>query len=306
MPTGRALGYGLGVALAVAGLGAGWLYLRERDLPWIVAGGLGVVASAALFAWLGATQTNRHKDWVLRLQASHAEVGDRFAKDPAAAARFGLYVVIWTVAAAAFGVLTHRRLGLVLARRGRRVRDHDAHVAGCCSARNLSRASPPDERLPDAVAVPPERRGRGLAGTRRGRLRALPHRVAGSRCPAGDRDQRAGRRPAPRSRRTPGRGDGTPVHHPRCRAEPPHGRGGATDLGRGARAGAGRRPVRRPDRSGLGRRARPARGDAVLARAARVCRAGRSRGPDGPVRAGAGVLLPVDGHAPPTAQPHPR
>ncbi len=107
MPTGRALGYGLGALLAVAGLGAGWLYLRERDLPWAVAGGLGIVASAALLAWLGATQTNRHKEWVLRMQASHAQVGNRFTEDPAAAARFGLYVLsTWLLAIAAFVALT--------------------------------------------------------------------------------------------------------------------------------------------------------------------------------------------------------
>ncbi|MFD0822753.1 hypothetical protein ACFQ0D_31520, partial [Micromonospora zhanjiangensis] len=104
---GRAIGYGVGALLAVAGLGAGWLYLRESELPWLVAGGMGVVASAALFTWLGATQTNRHKDWVVRMQASHAAVGDRFTRDPAAAARFGLYVVCtWLLVAAAFVVLT--------------------------------------------------------------------------------------------------------------------------------------------------------------------------------------------------------
>ncbi|MEU3457826.1 permease prefix domain 1-containing protein [Micromonospora sp. NPDC006766] len=107
MPTGRALGYGLGVVLASAGLGAGWLYLHERGVPWLVGGALTVVASAALFTYLGGTQTNRHKEWVVRLQATHAQVGDRFTKDPAAAARFGMYAgTTWLLVLAAFVMLT--------------------------------------------------------------------------------------------------------------------------------------------------------------------------------------------------------
>lgn len=107
MPSGRAFGYGLGVVLALAGLGAGWLYQREGDLPWLVGGALTLVTSAALFTYLGATQTNRHKEWVVRMHASHADAGDRFTKDPAAAARFGLYVVTtWLLAIAAFVLLT--------------------------------------------------------------------------------------------------------------------------------------------------------------------------------------------------------
>jgi uncharacterized membrane protein YkgB len=41
------------------------------------------------------------------MQAEHEQIGDRFANDPAAAARFGIYtVIIWIVAFAAFAVLT--------------------------------------------------------------------------------------------------------------------------------------------------------------------------------------------------------
>lgn len=107
MPRGRALGYGLGVVLALAGLGAGWLYLRDNNLPWLAGGVLTVVTSAALLTYLGATQTNRHKEWVVRMHASHARMGDRFTNDPLAAARFGLYVVvIWVLVLAAFVLLT--------------------------------------------------------------------------------------------------------------------------------------------------------------------------------------------------------
>jgi hypothetical protein len=107
MPVGRAVGYGAGTALVLTALGAAWLWLRGDDLPWLIAAGILALAGIALLAYLGATQTNRHKAWVLRVQASHAEVGDRFTTDPTAAARFGIYtMVIWLVALAAFVALT--------------------------------------------------------------------------------------------------------------------------------------------------------------------------------------------------------
>jgi hypothetical protein len=105
VPVGRAVGYGLASTLAVAGAGAAALYLPERALPWLVGGGVALVAAVVGFAYLGATQTNRHKPWVVRAQATQQQTGDRFEQDPAAAARFGLYtVVIWLVAFAAFAV----------------------------------------------------------------------------------------------------------------------------------------------------------------------------------------------------------
>jgi hypothetical protein len=66
-----------------------------------------LLLAVAALSYLGATQTNRHKEWVVRLQVSHAEIGDRFSEDPSAAARFGVYtVVVWLVAIAGFVVLT--------------------------------------------------------------------------------------------------------------------------------------------------------------------------------------------------------
>lgn len=107
VPTGRAAGYGVGVLLAVAGLGSGWLYLRAGDLGWAVGAGVSVLVAAGLLSYLGATQTNRHKVWVLRMEESHAAVGDRFAEDPLAAARFGVYTIVnWLIAIAGFAVLT--------------------------------------------------------------------------------------------------------------------------------------------------------------------------------------------------------
>ena len=106
MPGGRAAGYGAATAVALAGAGSASRYLADSELPWLIGGGLAVVASVVAFTWLGATQTNRHKPWVLHLAASHRDVGDRFSEDPAAAVRFGLYTVtLWLVAISAFAVL---------------------------------------------------------------------------------------------------------------------------------------------------------------------------------------------------------
>lgn len=108
MPTGRAVGYGTGVLLAVAGLGSGWLYyLRGGGLGWVIGGAVPVLVAVGLLSYLGATQTNRHKEWVVRMQESHAALGDRFTEDPIAAARFGVYTAAtWLLAAAGFVVLT--------------------------------------------------------------------------------------------------------------------------------------------------------------------------------------------------------
>jgi hypothetical protein len=122
VPRLRAQAYGVAAGVAIAGSGIGAIYLgslrsggslalagdvRERDLAFLVAGGLLVLAAIVGFTYLGVTQTNRHKPWVVRLQAQYTHAGDRFERDPAAAARFGIYTVtIWIVTLAAFAVLT--------------------------------------------------------------------------------------------------------------------------------------------------------------------------------------------------------
>jgi len=107
MPTDRAIGYGLGVFLVLAGLACGWLYVRGEGVGWVFGGIVPVLAGAGLLSYLGATQTNRHKQWVMRMAESYAAVGDRFTEDPSAAARFGIYtVVVWIVALAGFVLLT--------------------------------------------------------------------------------------------------------------------------------------------------------------------------------------------------------
>jgi hypothetical protein len=107
VPSRRAIGYGISAALALVGTGLAVLGVPEVSVPWFVGGGLAVVASVIGFTYLGATQTNRHKPWVLNLHRQYHEVDDGFNHDPAAAARFGLYTVaIWLIAVAAFIVLS--------------------------------------------------------------------------------------------------------------------------------------------------------------------------------------------------------
>jgi hypothetical protein len=107
LPAPRALGFGAASTLALAGAGIAALYRHGSALPWFIGGGLTLLTATVLYTVLGATQTNRHKPWVVRRQTAQADPGDRFTQDPAAAARFGLYtVVIWTVTLAGFAVLT--------------------------------------------------------------------------------------------------------------------------------------------------------------------------------------------------------
>lgn len=104
VPRARAVGYGVATVLTLAGAGSAALGLRDLPPAWLVGGGLAVLVSIVGFTYLGATQTNRHKPWVVRLRTAEQ---DRFTQDPAAAARFGLYTVtIWLIALAAFAVLS--------------------------------------------------------------------------------------------------------------------------------------------------------------------------------------------------------
>lgn len=67
---------------------------------------LGIIASIILFAFLGASQTNRHKAWMRQLQQDSAHVGNRFEEEPETAARFGIYTaVIWLATFAVIAVL---------------------------------------------------------------------------------------------------------------------------------------------------------------------------------------------------------
>ncbi|MFC7480342.1 permease prefix domain 1-containing protein [Luedemannella flava] len=106
VPARRARAYGVATGLALAGAGAGALWSQGLALAWLVGGVALFVAAIVIFAQLGATQTNRHKPWVVQWGAEHGDLADNFSEDPAAAARFGIYTAsIWIAAFAAFVVL---------------------------------------------------------------------------------------------------------------------------------------------------------------------------------------------------------
>ena len=65
-----------------------------------------MIAAIILFAFLAASQTNRHKAWVRQAQHDASQVGNRFEEEPETAARFGIYTaVIWTLTFAVIVVL---------------------------------------------------------------------------------------------------------------------------------------------------------------------------------------------------------
>jgi hypothetical protein len=107
VPPRRALGYGLATALGVLGLGSAAISTTPLiPMPQLFTTAPLIVASIMAFAYLGATQTNRHKPWAVRERRRQEELGDRFSQDPAAAARFGMYFgAILLVALAGFGIL---------------------------------------------------------------------------------------------------------------------------------------------------------------------------------------------------------
>ncbi|MHA7985446.1 permease prefix domain 1-containing protein [Rathayibacter sp. CAU 1779] len=105
MPQYRAGGYGLATFLALYGLGwVGLVALQAVPIWCIVFAALGVIASIILYAFLGATQTNRHKAWT---RVAHDTMPpNRFDEHPEVAARFGIYTaVIWILTFVLIAVL---------------------------------------------------------------------------------------------------------------------------------------------------------------------------------------------------------
>ena len=102
MPSARAGGFFWATLLMVFGLSVGAVVALGLLPMWIIVFPvLAVAGSIVLFAWLGATQTNRRKAWVRHTQLGidGHPVGSRFERDPELAARFGIYTAaIWTVA----------------------------------------------------------------------------------------------------------------------------------------------------------------------------------------------------------------
>ena len=107
MPQERAAGYFLATLVGTYGLGIGVLVaLGSLPLWCIVFAALGVIGAIILFAFLFASQTNRHKAWVRQAQHDASRVGNRFEEEPETAARFGIYsAVIWLVTFAVIVVL---------------------------------------------------------------------------------------------------------------------------------------------------------------------------------------------------------
>ncbi|WP_347976562.1 permease prefix domain 1-containing protein [Microbacterium sp. ProA8] len=105
MPQNRAASYALATFLGAYGLGFAGLVVAGALPVWgVVFAALGVIASIVLFAFLGATQTNRHKAWTR--EALRNEPPNRFEREPETAARFGVYTaVIWLVTFAVIAVL---------------------------------------------------------------------------------------------------------------------------------------------------------------------------------------------------------
>ncbi|MBD8022441.1 permease prefix domain 1-containing protein [Microbacterium gallinarum] len=105
MPENRAGGFAGATFLAAYGVAFGFMVAVGALPVWcVVFAALGVIASIILFAFLGASQTNRHKAWTR--QALAREPANRFEREPETAARFGLYTVaIWIVTFAVIAVL---------------------------------------------------------------------------------------------------------------------------------------------------------------------------------------------------------
>ena len=106
MPAGRSALFGVGWGLVLLGCLLAVVHLFGARYMWFAVDGLALVAGVVLLAYLAATTTNRKKQWAVAEARRHAEVGNRFEKDPNAAARFGIYTVaIWALAFVAFLVL---------------------------------------------------------------------------------------------------------------------------------------------------------------------------------------------------------
>lgn len=130
MPRRRAIGYGLGLAVLLAGVGSIALcWVGPWPMwAWLVEGGVLTVAGIGILSGLGATQTNRQKPWARDLEqlwgkavnpvsgavdasmaraglgggSAPVRAGTRFERDPNAAARFGIYtMLLWVVATVA-------------------------------------------------------------------------------------------------------------------------------------------------------------------------------------------------------------
>jgi len=105
LPAARAVGFGLATGGTVLALGLGGAFALALDQLWLVIlAAVLLVGALALFSYLGATQTNRHKAWTRG--AMMPMPPNRFETDPESAARFGIYTAaIWFLTLAVIVVL---------------------------------------------------------------------------------------------------------------------------------------------------------------------------------------------------------
>lgn len=102
MPAGRSALFGLGWGLVLVGCLLAYVHLCDNRYGWFVVDGLLLVGGVVLLSYLAATTTNRKKQWALAEARRHVDAGNRFERDPAAAARFGIYTaVVWGLTGAA-------------------------------------------------------------------------------------------------------------------------------------------------------------------------------------------------------------
>lgn len=112
MPTRRAVLFGVAGALVITGLTSGFtIALHGIEPAWLILPALAAIAGIGLFSYLGATQTNRTKAWMLEYGRGEHEIANRFEKDPAAAARFGIYTMLIWVAAFVVSIVIYFAAG---------------------------------------------------------------------------------------------------------------------------------------------------------------------------------------------------
>jgi hypothetical protein len=113
MPPRRSLLFGLAGGLVIGGVTAAFTLLTHGIEPaWLIAPAVAAIAGIGLFSYLGATQTNRTKAWALgHHRSGESYPGDRFEKDPKAAARFGIYTMIIWVSAFVVSIVLYMTVG---------------------------------------------------------------------------------------------------------------------------------------------------------------------------------------------------
>ncbi len=109
MRQGRALAYGTGVFLILAGLGVAGVLLTDAADRWVAALAVGlplVVGGTGLLTFLGVTQTNRKKPWLRARMEQDQQAASAWqpgSESDERWARFGVFnIALWLTATALF------------------------------------------------------------------------------------------------------------------------------------------------------------------------------------------------------------